>query len=105
MGSSMGNREIQPTSETEIRLTSPPSVSRINGITAPVGMAIPISQDLIWPGHPDICDAARVWGRPKATKHTKKCLLPRRPGCQLNHLNYSPTKGGGGVRALRSSPG
>ena len=29
----------------------------------------------------DICDAARVWGRPKATEHTKECLLPRRLGC------------------------
>ena len=28
-----------------------------------------------------ICDAARVWGRPRATEHTKECLLPRRPGC------------------------
>ena len=44
----------QPTSETEIRLASPPSVSRITGTTTPVGMATPISQDLIWPGHPDI---------------------------------------------------
>ena len=54
MESGMGNQEIQPTSETEIRLTSTPSVSRITGITAPAGMATPISQDLIWPGHPDI---------------------------------------------------
>ena len=30
-----------------------------------------------------ICDAARVWGRPKATEHTKECLLPRRLGCLL----------------------
>ena len=29
----------------------------------------------------NICDAARVWGRPKAAEHTKECLLPRRPGC------------------------
>ena len=29
----------------------------------------------------DICDEAQVWGRPKATEHTKECLLPRRPGC------------------------
>ena len=29
----------------------------------------------------DICDAAWVWGRPKATRHTKECLLPRRPDC------------------------
>ena len=51
MGSSMANQETQPTSETEITLTSPPSVSRITGTT---GMATPISQDLIWPGHLDI---------------------------------------------------
>ena len=54
MGFSMGNQEIQSTSETEIRLPSPPSVSRIMGTTAPVGMTTPIAQDLIWPGHPDI---------------------------------------------------
>ena len=29
----------------------------------------------------DICDAAQVWGGPRATEHTKECLLPRRPGC------------------------
>ena len=28
-----------------------------------------------------ICDAVRVWGGPRAMKHTKECLLPRRPGC------------------------
>ena len=28
-----------------------------------------------------ICDAARVWGEPRATEHTKECLLLRRPGC------------------------
>ena len=28
-----------------------------------------------------ICDAAQVWGGPRATEHTKECLLPRRPGC------------------------
>ena len=28
-----------------------------------------------------ICDAARVWGGPRATEHTKECLLPRRLGC------------------------
>ena len=54
MGSSMGNQEIQSTSETDIRLPSPPSVSRITGTTAPVGIAITIAQELIWPGHPDI---------------------------------------------------
>ena len=30
-----------------------------------------------------ICDAAQVWGGPRATEHTKECLLPRRLGCQL----------------------
>ena len=39
---------------TETRLSSPPTVSRVIRTTAPVGMATPISQDLIWPGHPDI---------------------------------------------------
>ena len=39
---------------TETGLSSSPSVSRITGMTAPLGMAAPISQDLIWPGHPDI---------------------------------------------------
>ena len=28
-----------------------------------------------------ICDAARVWGGPRAMEHTKECLLLRRPGC------------------------
>ena len=52
MRSGMSNRETQFTAET--RLISPPPVSRITATTAPVGMAAPISQDLIWPGHPDI---------------------------------------------------
>ena len=30
-----------------------------------------------------ICDAAQVWGGPRAMEHTKECLLPRRLGCQL----------------------
>ena len=54
MRSSMGNQEIQATSATDTRLPSPPSVSRITGTTASIEMAIPIAQDLIWPGHPDI---------------------------------------------------
>ena len=28
-----------------------------------------------------MCDTAQVWGGPRATEHTKECLLPRRPGC------------------------
>ena len=28
-----------------------------------------------------ICDAAQVWGGPRAMEHTKECLLPRRLGC------------------------
>ena len=39
---------------TETRLSSPPAVSRVTETTAPIGMATPISQDLIWPCHPDI---------------------------------------------------
>ena len=35
---------------TETRLSSPPAMSRVTETT---GMATPISQDLIWPGHPD----------------------------------------------------
>ena len=30
---------------------------------------------------PTICDAAQVWGGPRAMEHTKECLLPRRLGC------------------------
>ena len=52
MRSGMSNREVQSTAEA--RLLSPPPVFRITATTAPVGMAAPISQDLIWPGHPDI---------------------------------------------------
>ena len=55
MRSSMRNREIQTTTTmTETRLTSPPPASRLTRAIAPMGMATPISQDLIWPGHPDI---------------------------------------------------
>ena len=36
---------------TETRLSSLPTVSRVTGNTAPLGMATPTS---IWPGHPDI---------------------------------------------------
>ena len=39
---------------TKSRLSSPPPMSRVTRTTAPVGMATPISQDLIWPGHTDI---------------------------------------------------
>ena len=31
--------------------------------------------------HSAIVDVAQVWGGPRATEHTKECLLPRRPGC------------------------
>ena len=36
--------------ETRTRPSSPTTVSRMT----PIGMATPIAQDLIWPGHPDI---------------------------------------------------
>ena len=52
MRSGMSNRKAQSTAET--RLLSLPPVSRITATSAPVGMAAPISQDLFWPGHPDI---------------------------------------------------
>ena len=52
-----------------------------------------------------ICDACSGLGKTQSYKAHQKCLLPRRPGCRLNCLNYSPTEGGGGVWALRSIPG
>ena len=52
-----------------------------------------------------ICDVGLGLGKTQGYKAHQKCLLPRRPGCRLNRLNYSPTEGSGGVRALRSSPG
>ena len=36
------------------RPTCPPLVPRETQTTTPIGMATPIAQDLIWPGHPDI---------------------------------------------------
>ena len=59
-------RLVGPNSETasqsvtepvqdEARITSPPPVSQTTGAVTPqVGTAVPISQDLIWPGHPEI---------------------------------------------------
>ena len=41
--------------QDEARITSPPPVSQTTGAVIPqVGIAVPISQDLIWPGHPEI---------------------------------------------------
>ena len=40
--------------ETRTRPSSPPPVSRMMETATPIGMATPIAQDLIWPGHPDI---------------------------------------------------
>ena len=53
----------------------------------------------------DICDVCPGLGKTQGYKAHQKCLLTRRLSCQLNRLNYSPTEGGGGVWALRSSPG
>ena len=39
-----------------------------------------------------ICDVSPGLGRPRATKHIKNAFY-RGAGCQLNRLNYSPTKG------------
>ena len=39
----------------EVRIMSPPPVPRSTGTISPqVGTAVPISHDLIWPGHPEI---------------------------------------------------
>ena len=39
----------------EVRVMSPPPVPRSTGTSSPqVGTAVPISHDLIWPGHPEI---------------------------------------------------
>ena len=39
----------------EVRVMSPPPVPQTTGAIAPqVGTAVPMSQDLIWPGHPEI---------------------------------------------------
>ena len=40
--------------EPRTRPSSPPTVSRMTETTTPIGMATPLAQDLIWPGHPDI---------------------------------------------------
>ena len=41
--------------QDEARIMSPPPVSQTTGAVTPqVGTAVPISQDLIWPGHPEI---------------------------------------------------
>ena len=59
-------RLVGPNSETasqsvtesirdDVRVTSPPPVPQTTGAISPqVGTAVPISQDLIWPGHPEI---------------------------------------------------
>ena len=44
----------QSRTEMRTRPTSPPPVPRETQTTTPIGMATPITQDLIWPGHPDI---------------------------------------------------
>ena len=38
-----------------------------------------------------ICDAARVWGEPRAMEHTKNASC--RGGRAAKQFNYSPTKG------------
>ena len=54
MGLTVSTATVQSTHTiAESRLSSPPPVSRITRTTAPVGMATPISQDLIWSGHPE----------------------------------------------------
>ena len=50
-----------------------------------------------------ICDAAQVWGGPELRNTLKNASY--RGGRAANCFNYSPTKGDGGVWAIRSSPG
>ena len=51
----------------------------------------------------DICDAAQIWGGPRATEHQR--MPPAEEARLLTDLTISPTEGGGGIRAIRSSPG
>ena len=42
------------TNEVRPRILSPPLDSWMTGMTSPIGMATPITPDLVWPRHPDI---------------------------------------------------
>ena len=72
---------------TETRLSSLPTVSRVTGTTAPIGMATPISQDLIRPGHQDICHATT-----------------RRPPFPMNYVSWFPSELRGKAVPLTESP-
>ena len=53
--SQTASQSVTESIQDEVRVTSPPPVPRTTGAIAPqVGTAVPMSQDLIWPGHPEI---------------------------------------------------
>ena len=53
--SETASQSVTEPMQDEARIMSPSPVSRTTGAFIPqVGTAVPISQDLIWPGHPEI---------------------------------------------------
>ena len=53
--SETASQSVTESTRDEVRVTSPPPVPRTTGAIAPqVGTAVPMSQDLIWPEHPEI---------------------------------------------------
>ena len=53
--SETASQSVTESIQDEVRVTSPPPVPRTIGAIAPqVGTVVPMSQDLIWPGHPEI---------------------------------------------------
>ena len=66
---------------SELWATSPSTSSIYSSTSQYSDEPLPSYSQLLDYSPSSICDAAQVWGRPKATEHTKECLLPRRPGC------------------------
>ena len=53
--SETASQSVTESMQNEVRVTSPPPVPQTTGeISRQVGTAVPTSQDLIWPGHPEI---------------------------------------------------
>ena len=53
--SATASQSVTEPMRDEVRVMSPPPVPQTTGAISPqVGTAVPISQDLIWPGHPEI---------------------------------------------------
>ena len=53
--SATASQSVTEPMRDEVRVMSPPPVPRTMGTISPqVGTAVPISQDFIWPGHPEI---------------------------------------------------